>query len=173
MEEYDQREIVDLAVAAANSLTPSSLHDNIILNNNNNYKGQQRALVNYDDTTAGTEDDMSLLESLPVIYDFESNEEQRRIQNTNQHVFPVSEYCMLQAANPANGKLVCTAQDIKFSEVTGFNILDGQNLEACNCTTVANSTDPACVTPLLWCLSGWQGFGYDYFGNERKLPSIQ
>ena len=68
---------------------------------------------------------------------------------------------------------MCTAQDIKFSEVTGFNILDGQNLEACNCTTVANSTDPACVTPLLWCLSGWQGFGYDYFGNERKLPSIQ
>ena len=135
MEEYDQRELVDLAVAAANSLTPSSLHDNNNdLHINNNYEEeQQRALVDYDDTTAITE----------YVYDFESNEV-RKLQNVSS----VSEQCMLQAADPANGKLVCTAQDIKFSEVTGFNILDGQNLEACNCTTVANSTEaPACVTP--------------------------
>ena len=105
MEEYDQRELVDLAVAAANSFTPSSLHDNIILNNNNNYKGQQRALVNYDDTTAGTEDDMSLLESLPVIYDFESNEEQRRIQTNTSSPYQ-NIVCYKQPTQPTESSCV-------------------------------------------------------------------
>ena len=108
--------------------------------NDNNYV-QQRALVD-DDTTAIAEYDMTLGSSSSVIYDFESNEERRMQTNTSS----VSEFCMLQASNPSNGKLVCVAQDIKFSEVTGFNILDGQNLEACNCTTT-NSIDPPCISP--------------------------
>lgn len=137
---------MDLA-AAANSLIPF-LHDNNgALKHDNNYVQQQQQALVEDVTTAITEYDMSLT----VIYDFESNEERRRMQ-VAPTMSPTSSQqtdCMLQASDPASGKLGCTAQDIKFDQVTGFNILDGgENLQFCNCTTVATSTTaPACISP--------------------------
>ena len=58
-------------------------------------------------------------------------------KKTDRSLIDTTSMCMESASGISLG---CTAQDIKFENVSSFDILDGPSLLPCNCTSTANNT---------------------------------